>query len=278
MRRVMTIISTVFFLATFCTIALGDVVPGAVLYLNARDNPAHPDAWTNLGTAGGELPAVDTAPKLEEGRIKFPDTGIDENNVKHYTATGSNQTFGGPPDTNPDLFLKDWTIEFLCKRNGDPFDIEHGLAGFRPGSNWQKGIFVLMWAGWGDEEPHKNLCVRHAPIWAPQPGGIKLVEGEWTWIAFTGDKNAVVAYKNGEEVARDDGWTFDKNLAVDGISIFAQALDERQKTFNGSFAIFRVYDKVLSADEIKGNIKDTWLAVDPASKLTTTWGREKTRY
>ena len=42
MRKVASIISAVFFLTIFCTIALGQVVPGAVLHLDARDNPAHP--------------------------------------------------------------------------------------------------------------------------------------------------------------------------------------------------------------------------------------------
>ena len=57
MRRVVSILSTVFFLAISSTIALADIVPGALLYLDAANNPGHPDAWTNLGTAHGELPA-----------------------------------------------------------------------------------------------------------------------------------------------------------------------------------------------------------------------------
>ena len=208
---------------------------------------------------------------LEEEAIEIPDIGFTLADAKYYTATGSNQTFGGPADTNPDLFLEDWTMEFLAKRNGDPFDTENGFAGFRPGSNWEKGIFLAVYNN------AEGLCATYFPNWACRPGGIEIVEGEWTWITLTGDENAVRAYKDGEEVARDDGWTFDNTLAVDGICIFGQALDERQRTWNGSFAIVRVYDKVLSAAEIKGNIEAA-TAVDPASKLSTTWGREKTRY
>ena len=57
MRKVMSILSAAFFMTTLCTAAFADIVPGAVLYLDARDNPTHPDAWTNL--AGGWR--IDTA-------------------------------------------------------------------------------------------------------------------------------------------------------------------------------------------------------------------------
>ena len=274
MRRVMTILSTVFFLATFCTIALGDVVPGAVLYLDARDNPAHPDAWTNLGTAGGELPGADEPPELlEEGTIEIPGIGFTLEDAKYYTTTGPSQTFGGSAEMNPDLFLEHWTVEFLCKRNGDPWDMENALAGLMPGATWENGIFIMTY----DAEGTDDFGISHAPTWSARPEGIKLLEGEWTWMTFTGDESEVVAYKDGEEVGRGEGWTFDKTLAVDGISIFGQAHEVRNRTFNGSLAIFRVYDKVLSAAEVKRNIEAV-AAVDPASKLTTTWGREKTRY
>lgn len=109
---------------------LAVAVPGAVLYLDVSDNPAHPKAWTNLGTTGGELPARDTAPELEEGIIKIPGTGIDEPKAMYYTAKKSKQTFGGPVGRNPELFLEDWTLEFLCKRSGSLFVEEHHFAGF----------------------------------------------------------------------------------------------------------------------------------------------------
>ena len=85
MRKVTLTVAMMFFLATACTIALADAVPGAVLYLDASDNPGHDNAWTNLGTAGGELSAADEAPELEEGRIKIPGTGIDEAKAMYWT-------------------------------------------------------------------------------------------------------------------------------------------------------------------------------------------------
>ena len=68
MSKIAPILSMVFFLAMSSTIAFADVVPGALLYLDASNNPAYPDAWMNLGTAGGELPVGDKTPVLEEGK------------------------------------------------------------------------------------------------------------------------------------------------------------------------------------------------------------------
>ena len=87
-------------------IALANVVPDPVLYLNAADNPAHPKAWKNLGTEGGELLEADKAPTLEEGTIKIPALGINEQKVKYYTTKESLQTWGGPPAKNTPLFLR----------------------------------------------------------------------------------------------------------------------------------------------------------------------------
>ena len=65
MKIVISIYTTMFFLAMTSVIAYANVVPDPVLYLNAADNPAHPDAWENLGTEGGELLAADKPMELE---------------------------------------------------------------------------------------------------------------------------------------------------------------------------------------------------------------------
>ena len=119
MRRAVSILGIVFFSATTCTIALAGVVPGALLHLDASDNPGHPDAWTNLGEAGGELPAGDKTPIIETGTIEIPGLGFVLKSIKFYTCKQSGQTFGGPEGTNPELPLESWTFEALMKRNGD---------------------------------------------------------------------------------------------------------------------------------------------------------------
>ena len=62
MRKVMSILGAAFLMGTLCTAALADIVPGAVLYLDARDNPTHPDAWTNLAGDGGSSPHLKKDP------------------------------------------------------------------------------------------------------------------------------------------------------------------------------------------------------------------------
>ena len=68
----MSILGAAFLMGTLCTVALADIVPGAVLYLDARDNPTHPDAWTNLAGDGGAIPPMVLQPALEEGAHQNP--------------------------------------------------------------------------------------------------------------------------------------------------------------------------------------------------------------
>ena len=276
MKVIISIFSGVFFLAMSFVIALADVVPGAVIYLDARDNPAHPDAWTNLGTAGGELLANDTTPELEEGDIEIPALDFVLDNAKFYTAVESRQTFGGPVGANPEVFVENWTLEFLCKRNGDLFQQEHQFAGFHNTSSTLQGTYLRL------QNNNAEAWVTH-----PEPGaewwtgirhyGIMLELGEWTWVTITGNEDEFVVYQNGDEVGKDSGLTFDDSVIMDDICVGSGMYGERHRNFNGSFAIVRIYDKALSADEINGNIQGN-VAVDPAAKLATAWGREKTRY
>ena len=261
----------VFFLAIFCTIALADVVPGAVIFLDTSDNPAHPDAWTNLGTAGGEFLAADEPMQIEEGTIEIPGLGFALPNAKFYTSKASMQTWGGPIGSNPEVFLDHWTVELLCRRNGDMFLEEQQVFGFKSSAkDWAIDGRILA-AGSG------NLHVR-GPGGNRQPYRIDLRLGEWTWIAITSDDSEMVVYQDGKEVGRGDGFVFGRNVVIDDISIGANYYNERRRTFNGSWAIVRVYDKALNAGEIRGNIQATFAVIGPASKLTTTWGREKARY
>ena len=275
MKTVISIYATIFFLAMTCVIAFAGVVPDPVLYLNAADNPAHPDAWENLGTEGGELPAADNAPDLEEGPIKIPALGINQPNVKYYTTTDSHQTFGGPPQKNTPLFFEDWTLEFLCKRNGDFFVEEHHFAGFQNSPREGKqGIRLWIVGG-------QNLDISvHAggAKQGVQPLNLKLEEGVWTWIAVVGtNDDSIVAYQDGKEVSKQAGFKFDKKLPINDISIGANSFDERRRTFNGSIALVRAYDIALSADEINQNIQGSF-PVEPADKLSTTWARVKRSY
>ena len=277
MRKVVLILSIALFLAVTCTITLAGVVPGALLHLDASDNPKHPDGWKNLGTAGGELPAGDKTPELERGTIKIPDLGFTLQDTKFYTCKESLQTFGGPAGTNPELRLESWTFEALCKRNGDVLFKEHWMFGLSL-TTWGGGFAGFLGAGrQKGGELFTTRPVRH------KSHGINLELGKWTWIAFMSDKSGSVFYQDGKEVDRDGPYVFPKALPVKFICIFCghygdldKPEEGRARSFNGSFAVVRIYDKVLSANEIMGNISSQTVAVDPASKLTTAWGTLKT--
>ena len=261
MKAAISICVTLFFVSMACTIVFANVVSDPVLYLDAADNPAHPDAWENLGTEGGELPAADKAPELEEGTIEIPALGINQQNTKYYTTKDSLQTFGGPLAKNPPLFFEDWTLEFLCKRNGDFFVEEHHFAGFQNSPRESKQGIRL----WIVDGQKLDISV-HAKggKQGVQPLNLTLEEGVWTWITVVGiSGKSIVAYQDGKEVSKQAGFEFDKGLPINDISIGANSYDERRRTFNGSFAIIRAYDKALTEAEINQNISGTF-AVDPA--------------
>ena len=166
-------------------------------------------------------------------------------------------------------------MEFLCRRNGDFFVEEHHFAGFQNSPREGKqGIRLWITGGQNlDTSIHADGGKQGV-----QPLNIVLAQGEWTWIAIVGTSgDSIVAYQDGEEVSKQAGFEFDKGLPIDDISIGANSFDERRRTFNGSFAIIRAYDKALTEAEINQNISGTF-AVDPADKLSTTWANVKRGY
>ena len=272
MRKVISVLSTVFFLATFCTIALADAVPGAVLYLDARDNPADPDAWTNLGTAGGELSGLDNPPEPDDGTIEIPSLNIKVPNSSFYTHEESGQCWGADGDAI-ELFLADFTIEFLLRLNGPALGEEHHLAGFQ--ANPREADNCMRINFWGGEG---QLGGEFSGV---NPPPIMLEEGKWSWVTIVNDAGKeFLGYQNGERVWEQGGVPFDDSATIDMVIIGANSYGERARTFNGSIALVRIYDIALDEDQVMKNI-NAWSAgdaVEPASKLTTTWGTVKTEY
>ncbi|MHC4536390.1 MAG: LamG domain-containing protein [Planctomycetota bacterium] len=276
MRTAVLVLSTLFFVAmSYTTSPAAVVVPGAVLYLDAADNPGHDDSWENLGTAGGELSSMDNPPELEDGTIEIADIDAVMTDSMFYTYKESGQAFGADGD-EVELFFEDWTIEFLLRRNGDKLGPEHHLAGFQNiPAEGKQGIRLNLWEGPDDLTFSIHAGGGKAGV---APLNIKLELDKWNWIALVHEnKNSLKGYQNGEEVSKQGGFDFDKKLPIDMVIIGANSYGERPRTFNGSISIVRVYDKALTDDQIKQNI-DAWIssaAVEPTSKLATTWGREK---
>ena len=85
-----------------------------------------------------------------------------------------------------------------------------------------------------------------------------------------------MAYQNGVMVSEQPGFVFEPAIPLTHIVGGAAEGGVRARSFNGSFALIRVYDRALSAAEVLGNTSAR--AVEPDSKLTTTWGRIKEQY
>ncbi len=124
-KNIAAILSVGFLLAMAGSVALG-FVPEPIFWVDAGDNPAHPDGWTNLGTAGGVMPALEGGPALE------PNAGPDGGPA--YTATEAGESFGG--DGGPSLFFEDWTVEIWMNFHGEAVGGgEHQFLGFIDGRN-----------------------------------------------------------------------------------------------------------------------------------------------
>ena len=235
-----------------------NAVSGAVLLFDASNNPGTTthwvNHWVNLGTVDGSLQAS-RAPRIEEGEIEIPSIGF-SGRRRFYTATASGQTFGGPVDANPKLHLGDWTLEFLCKRNGNRFDLEHQFAGFQ--NSPREGLQgIRLWLPKDGQE--LSMSIHADGFRQPERAlNVFLEQNVWTWVTIISiNGESIVAYQDGVKVSQHPGVYFDANLPIDDISIGSYSYDERDRNFNGSFSIVRVYDRALSPDEALQNIGAT---------------------
>ena len=239
-----------------------NAVLGATLLLDASNNAGTTAHWVNLGTAGGRLQVSEIRarrPTVEEGEIEVPSIGF-SGRRRYYTATMSGHIFGGPVHTNPILYLGDWTLEFLCKRNGDRFDGEHQFAGFQ--NSPREGLQgIRLWLPNDGQE--LSMSIHADGFRQPERAlNILLEEEVWTWVTIVSlNGKSITAYQDGVEVSRHPGVQFDSSLPIDDISIGANSYDERDRNFNGSFSIVRVYDRALNPDEVLQNIGATVIPI-----------------
>ena len=245
-------------------------VPAPVLYFDASNNPAHPDAWTNLGTAGGEVERV--------GNVQFEPAGDD--GPARYTSMEIGGVFNSE-DGDPTVHLEDWTIEMYCKNNGPMYGAEEQLFAISAvpmqlvqsirswiDSDWIEvgnGRIGLIIKG---EDTDQELAPSNT-------SNMEIGQKEWHWIAivYNDDAGTYEGYLDGELVdQKDTSQDFEPKLEMSIIRIFAG--DTIERNFNGSASVLRVYDMALSAEQISPNAA----AVEPTSKLAITWGSVKTSY
>ena len=121
-------------------------------------------------------------------------------------------------------------------------------------------------------EPNKVMVIKNGQerVWGPE---VNLKE--WYHFAYTADaeKNEMKLYMNGKLVQTGKAGTEAMNL--NDMRIGDEYTNPR--FFTGILDEVRIYNRILSEDEIQQNYKVTsnGLAVDSASKLATLWGALK---
>ncbi len=291
--QLIAILSVAFVLAMVSPVAFGqDVKEGALIDLNAADTAKL--SWRNLGAAGGVFPL-----NLDAGRIGghvFPPppkfNAAEGKNPAHFTASAPESSFGGKRGTAPEIKLENWTVEVWLRRNGEAFKgaEENGILffGFVEGGDpdleaaeankeWQ---YIRMLV---DKGAKGQIIAEIKPkgkkaVTLKTDEGIRT--GDWHQVVLTHDGKTVQSYIDGKADQARKVEKFNKGTAMgQNFVLVAQPGDQNfvNSTFNGSITIVRVYDEDLGAGGVRNNFIAS-LAVEPADKLTTTWGRVKRGY
>ena len=270
-------------------------VRNPVLYFNPVETRQQQgdNAWRNAGTAGGQLERGRGKPVLEHGPIEIPAIGIKSDNAAWYTATQSNTVFANEEeDENPPIVhLQDFTIGLLMRINGTLFMEEHQVFGIQTQpwdpikDGWNAGAprdqIVRVWLDANGSGIFQNISIaqnviQHRQDLAKRKNKLNIGQNEWHWVHLVfASGESITIYRDGVEVSNNPTeveWDPAHDMLQHGI--FTSAHVEQQRTCNCSIAIYRVYDRVLSTDEINKNIRNS-LSVAPAGKLAVTWAKMK---
>ena len=270
-------------------------VSNPVLYFNPVETRQEKgdNAWRNAGTAGGQLEKGRGKPVLEHGPIEIPTIGIKSDDAAWYTATQSNTVFANEEDDKdaPIIHLQDFTIGLLMRINGPLFMEEHQVFGIQtqPWAPIKDGAalgaprdqIVRAWLDATGSGIFQNISiaqnvVQHRQDLAKRKNKLNIGQNEWHWVHLVfASGESITIYRDGIEVSNNPSeveWDPAHDMLQHGI--FTSAHVEQQRTCNCSIAIYRVYDRVLSTDEINKNVRNS-LAVSPTGKLAVTWGKMK---
>ena len=263
-------------------------VKGPVLYFNPLETRQEKgdNAWKNAGKAGGEISKGEGKPTLEVGPLEIPSIGLKADNAAWYTATRSKAVFANEAEDRnaPVVNLESFTIGLLMRVNGPYFAEENIIIGIQtegkipPRAHEQ---VVRIWLDVAGKGIVQNVSIAQNVIQARHDfsnrrNKLKLGQNEWHWIHIVFESGvSVTTYLDGKEAAShatEVKWDPAHELKLHGI--FTSNFEVQQRTCNCSIAIYRVYDRPLTADEVSKNVRNS-LSVDPAGKLAITWGKMK---
>ena len=259
-----------------------------VLYFNPLETrqAKGDNAWKNAGTAGGEVRKGEGKPTLEEGPIEIPSIGFKADNAAWYTATKSKSVFANEAEDKkaPVVHLENFTIGLLIRVNGAYFAEENIIIGIQtegkipPRAHEQN---VRIWLDVAGKGIVQNVSIAQNVIQARHDfsnrrNKLKLGQNEWHWMHIVFESGvSMTTYLDGTEAASHPTEVkFDPEHELKLHGIFTSNFEVQQRTCNCSIAIYRVYDRVLTPDEISKNVRNS-LSVDPAGKLAITWGKMK---
>ena len=259
-----------------------------VLYFNPLETrqAKGDNAWKNAGTAGGEVRKGEGKPTLEMGVIEIPSIGLKADDAAWYTATKSKSVFANEVDDDkaPVIHLENFTIGLLIRVNGPYFAEENIIIGIQtegkipPRAHEQN---VRIWLDVAGKGIVQNVSIAQNVIQARHDfsnrrNKLKLGENEWHWMHVVFESGvSMTTYLDGTEAASHATEVkFDPAHELKLHGIFTSNFEVQQRTCNCSIAIYRVYDRVLTPDEISKNVRNS-LSVDPAGKLAVTWGKMK---
>ena len=100
-------------------------------------------------------------------------------------------------------------------------------------------------------------------------------EPQWYYMVVTQDQDKAILYLDGKKDAEgDSGGAVRMDFSANGMSIAANG--GTQNFFNGTVDEVKMWSVALTAEEVKKNM-DQALAVQAHDRLTTTWGKIKSR-
>ena len=278
------VLSALLILALVSPVAVAEMV----LFFDANTQEKGDDSWMD-SVSGGAVPMADDKPAVEEGTI---DVAGQSFNSKYYTASKSRQAFintnNEPTDDIPTVFLENYTMGLLLRINGGLLEEEHQMLGIQsdaPEANQTSRIWV---SGGEDDDPAGNIT--NVNVMQPAIGlredygladhGLSLGVGTWRFVHIAFESGiAIDFYIDGENTGSlPSGVTWDPDRPMNIHAIFCHSFGEQQRTFNGSIAYYKVWDEYLTQDQIQADMgggAGGGTAVDPADKVTTTWGNVK---
>ena len=292
MTNLMTQTSARVVLSALLILALASPVAVAelVLHFDANTQEKGDDSWMD-SVSGGAVPMADDKPAVEEGMIDVAGQAF---NSKYYTASKSRQSFvntdNEPTDDIPTVFLENYTMGLLVRINGGLLEQEHQMLGIQsdaPEANQTSRIWV---SNGDDENPAGNIT--NVNVMQPAIGlredygladhGLSLGVGTWRFVHIAFESGiAIDFYIDGENTGSlPSGVTWDPDRPMNIHALFCHSFGEQQRTFNGSIAYYKVWDEYLTQDQIQADMgggAGGGTAVDPADKVTTTWGNVKTQ-